>query len=161
MTEHDVSQLQDLLADDEDLFEFETSGQPKFQSSTRPRERFAVDQTRQGGASTPLDRRTDDRARYNRDLGTIPVQNKFATLFATSQPVDVPEAPNVKVVDVPHPMAVARRVFGWSQKDLAKHSGITLKTIQRFESGQSNPKLSTLRKLARTLVAPIDVISDS
>jgi len=75
--------------------------------------------------------------------------------------IDVPEAPNVKVVDVPHPMAVARRVFGWSQKDLAKHSGITLKTIQRFESGQSNPKLSTLRKLARTLVAPIDVISDS
>ena len=40
---------------------------------------------------------------------------------------------------------------GWSQKDLARESGINVDTISGIETGQHGPRPSTLRKLAEAL----------
>jgi transcriptional regulator with XRE-family HTH domain len=44
-----------------------------------------------------------------------------------------------------------RRRKGWSQKDLAKESGVGQDTISGIESGRHEPRPSTLRKLADAL----------
>ncbi len=44
-----------------------------------------------------------------------------------------------------------RRQKGWSQKDLAKISGVGQDTISGIESGRHEPRPSTLRKLAGAL----------
>ena len=47
-----------------------------------------------------------------------------------------------------------RRVRGYSQSDLAKASGVNLRTLQQYESGAKNinrAAASTLRDLANTL----------
>jgi transcriptional regulator with XRE-family HTH domain len=40
---------------------------------------------------------------------------------------------------------------GWSQKDLARESGTNVDTVSGIETGQHEPRPSTLRKLARAL----------
>lgn len=54
----------------------------------------------------------------------------------------------------------ARAVLGWSQSDLAEHSGASLVAIARLESGAVSPRLSTLTKIkeafARAGVRAID-----
>ena len=40
---------------------------------------------------------------------------------------------------------------GWSQKDLARESGTNVDTVSSIETGQHEPRPSTLRKLARAL----------
>jgi len=40
---------------------------------------------------------------------------------------------------------------GWSQKDLAQESGTNVDTISGIETGQHEPRPSTLRKLAKAL----------
>ncbi|MEL6537483.1 MAG: helix-turn-helix transcriptional regulator [Bacteroidota bacterium] len=45
----------------------------------------------------------------------------------------------------------ARKAKAWSQEDLAEHSGISLRTIQRLERGESNPRPYTLRQLRQVL----------
>lgn len=40
---------------------------------------------------------------------------------------------------------------GWSQKDLARESGTNVDTISGIETGQHEPRPSTLRKLAKAL----------
>lgn len=45
----------------------------------------------------------------------------------------------------------ARRAQGWSQEELAQQSGLSLRTIQRIENGESKPRLHSLRVLAETL----------
>lgn len=89
----------------------------------------------------------------------IPMQKKFSTLFATAEKIKVPQEANIKVKSELHPLEQARRMFGYSQKDLAKRSGVGVQTIRRYEQGLSNPKLTTLRKLATSLNTPIDMIS--
>jgi transcriptional regulator with XRE-family HTH domain len=51
----------------------------------------------------------------------------------------------------PPQLRAARALLDWSRKDLARHSGTAPETIQAFEIGASDPKLSTLRKWRLTL----------
>ena len=44
-----------------------------------------------------------------------------------------------------------RLLRGWSQRDLARESGTTAETISGIETGQHEPRPSTLRKLAEGL----------
>ena len=44
----------------------------------------------------------------------------------------------------------ARFLLGWSQKDLAQHSGIDPHTISRFERSRSNPHKVTIDSLQHT-----------
>lgn len=52
-----------------------------------------------------------------------------------------------------------RRIeMGLSQTDLARASGLPLRTVQDFEAGKREPRLSTLMKLGRALnVRPMDL----
>lgn len=45
----------------------------------------------------------------------------------------------------------ARRAKGWSQEELAEHSGLSLRTIQRIEKGKVQARLHSLRVLSETL----------
>jgi transcriptional regulator with XRE-family HTH domain len=51
----------------------------------------------------------------------------------------------------PSQLRAARALLYWSRKDLARRSGTAPETIQAFEIGASDPKLSTLRKWRLTL----------
>ena len=49
-----------------------------------------------------------------------------------------------------------REVKGWTQADLAEHSGLSHKTIREIESGKRKTiYIDTLRKSARSLDIPI------
>jgi len=47
----------------------------------------------------------------------------------------------------------ARAFLGWSHSDLAKHSGISISTIKRFEGNESVPKnrMNNLEVIKQTL----------
>jgi transcriptional regulator with XRE-family HTH domain len=45
----------------------------------------------------------------------------------------------------------ARKAAGWSQQTLAERAGLSRMTVQRIESGQIDPRLSTLLEMARAL----------
>ena len=47
----------------------------------------------------------------------------------------------------------ARSLLGWSRRELAIVSGVSSGTIKAIEQGLNDPRLSTLRKLARTFKA--------
>ena len=54
-------------------------------------------------------------------------------------------------------MRLARR---WRQVDLAKHSGVPLPTIVAIEQGKTHdPKLSTLRRLAKAFKVTLGVLA--
>jgi transcriptional regulator with XRE-family HTH domain len=53
-------------------------------------------------------------------------------------------------------MAALRAVRGLSQIDLGKRAGVPRSTIANLESGDGNPSLVVLAKVARALEAPID-----
>ncbi len=54
-----------------------------------------------------------------------------------------------------------REQRGWSQRELAKHSKISHVTIARIETGMYDPRLSTLRHLAKALkVRMADLLND-
>ena len=38
-----------------------------------------------------------------------------------------------------------------NQENLAKHSGVGLRTLKQFESGKGNPTLQTIQKIANVL----------
>jgi transcriptional regulator with XRE-family HTH domain len=44
-----------------------------------------------------------------------------------------------------------RRRYGWTQRDLARESGLGLATVRRIEQGDVEPRLQTVRQLAETL----------
>jgi transcriptional regulator with XRE-family HTH domain len=44
-----------------------------------------------------------------------------------------------------------RAVLNWSQSDLAKESGVSLRSIQEFEANHRNPNLTTLQGLLAAL----------
>jgi transcriptional regulator with XRE-family HTH domain len=48
-------------------------------------------------------------------------------------------------------LRVAREVRGWSQDDLAEHSGVSKVAISRLERGLRTPRVETMRKLSRAL----------
>lgn len=47
----------------------------------------------------------------------------------------------------------ARSLLGWSRRELAIVSGVSSGTIKAIEQGLSDPRLSTLQRLARTFKA--------
>jgi ribosome-binding protein aMBF1 (putative translation factor) len=49
------------------------------------------------------------------------------------------------------PIVEARRARGWSQRDLARASGVAQPVITRFEVGDTDPKVSTLARLGHAL----------
>jgi predicted transcriptional regulator len=52
---------------------------------------------------------------------------------------------------LPRQLRAARTLLGWSRADLAKHSGVPLKTTEAFEQGLTDPKMSTEHKWRRAL----------
>ena len=48
-------------------------------------------------------------------------------------------------------IAEARELRGWTQEQLAASIGTTQQTIQRWESGQTEPKLSSIKKISKAL----------
>ncbi|MCK6583727.1 MAG: helix-turn-helix domain-containing protein, partial [Anaerolineales bacterium] len=51
--------------------------------------------------------------------------------------------------------------LGMSQEDLAGASLLSLRTIQRIESGQTSPRGDTLKRLAGALKVPMEELIDS
>ena len=51
----------------------------------------------------------------------------------------------------PAQLRAARSLVDWTRDDLAVKSGVFANTIKNFESGTSDPKLSTLHKWRRAL----------
>jgi DNA-binding XRE family transcriptional regulator len=49
------------------------------------------------------------------------------------------------------PIIDARRARGWSQRDLARAAGIQQPVLARLEVGDTDPRASTLLKIARAL----------
>jgi len=49
----------------------------------------------------------------------------------------------------------ARIARGWSQTDLSQKLGVSLRSVQNWESGDFLPQGKTLRKLSATLESPI------
>jgi transcriptional regulator with XRE-family HTH domain len=60
---------------------------------------------------------------------------------------------NDEDVLTPQQLRAGRALAGWSRHELAKRSGTNLETIKNFESGTSDPKLSTLHKWRRALAS--------
>ena len=59
-------------------------------------------------------------------------------------------------------LAEIRHKRGWSQRDLAEKAKINFVTIARIESGIYDPRLSTLRALAKALKVKIaDLIEEA
>lgn len=55
----------------------------------------------------------------------------------------------------------SRLALGWSQPDLARHSGVSLVAIARLEAGMVSPRLSTLSKLKEAFTqAGIRIVED-
>ena len=50
-------------------------------------------------------------------------------------------------------LRAARSLLGWSRRELALVSGVSAGTIKAIEHGLTDPRLSTLRRLARTFKA--------
>ena len=49
----------------------------------------------------------------------------------------------------------ARRQRGLSQQSLAERAGLTREYLARLETGQHNPSVATIQKLARALRVPV------
>ncbi|RPH86892.1 MAG: XRE family transcriptional regulator [Chroococcales cyanobacterium metabat2.561] len=45
----------------------------------------------------------------------------------------------------------ARIDRGWSQKQLAYYSGVSIEMIRKLEHGRTNPRVSSLEKIAQAL----------
>lgn len=51
----------------------------------------------------------------------------------------------------PAQIRAARGLLRWSQKDLSQKSGVSLRAINRLESEECDPRMSTIRALEKTL----------
>jgi DNA-binding XRE family transcriptional regulator len=56
-----------------------------------------------------------------------------------------------EVMLTPRQLRAARVLIGWSGAQLAKESGVPLRTIENFETEKTTPLLTTAAKLRRTL----------
>lgn len=59
--------------------------------------------------------------------------------------------------DAPPSIAKLRLQKGWSQAELARQAGTSQSYIGRLEQGKVDPQLSTIRKIAKALNAPLAV----
>lgn len=46
-------------------------------------------------------------------------------------------------------MRAARQRAGWTQRELARHTGVAQPTIARIEAGTADPRISTVDRLLR------------
>jgi predicted transcriptional regulator len=61
----------------------------------------------------------------------------------------------------PRQLRAARALLGWSRADLAKKSGVPAPTIEAFESGKTDPKLTTVGKMRLAIErAGVDLIDE-
>jgi predicted transcriptional regulator len=49
----------------------------------------------------------------------------------------------------PHQIKAARELLGWSQKDCAKHAGITHETMRHLEAGGGHPRRETIEAVLK------------
>jgi transcriptional regulator with XRE-family HTH domain len=54
-----------------------------------------------------------------------------------------------------------RNKNGFSQEELAEKTGLSLRTIQRIENGETEPRGDSLKKIATTFRVSLDEITDS
>jgi transcriptional regulator with XRE-family HTH domain len=71
----------------------------------------------------------------------------------SERPTMVSRRAKTDILLVPPQVRAARALLGWSRTDLAKVSGVSASTIKQVEAGRTDPKASTLRKLAQTFDA--------
>jgi transcriptional regulator with XRE-family HTH domain len=57
-------------------------------------------------------------------------------------------------------LQVVRRHRGWSLRELAQASGLSLTTVHQIESGRTSPGLGTLHSLATALGVPLGALLD-
>jgi transcriptional regulator with XRE-family HTH domain len=60
------------------------------------------------------------------------------------------EKENLTSIFNPHflrQLRAARALLGWTQKELAEHSGVSLSTLNRFERESGAPNLTSLRQI--------------
>jgi transcriptional regulator with XRE-family HTH domain len=53
--------------------------------------------------------------------------------------------------DVPAVLRMARAALGWSQADFSLVAKVSVRTVKALELGQTDPKLSTLKRVANVL----------
>jgi transcriptional regulator with XRE-family HTH domain len=53
--------------------------------------------------------------------------------------------------DVPAVLRMARAAMGWSQADFALVAGLSVRTVKALELSQTDPKMSTLKRLSAVL----------
>ena len=56
-----------------------------------------------------------------------------------------------EISDIGSQIAKQRRKLGWTQLELAKKSNLSLRTIQRIENNETNPRAYTIRILKESL----------
>lgn len=62
----------------------------------------------------------------------------------------------------PEQIRAARALIGWTREDLAKESGVTVRTLVRIENSQTVPRLATLQALTAALeTAGIEFIPEN
>ena len=52
---------------------------------------------------------------------------------------------------LPEQIRAARALIDWTREDLAKASGVTIRTLARIENSQTVPRLATLQALTAAL----------
>jgi putative transcriptional regulator len=57
-----------------------------------------------------------------------------------------------------HQIPLYRRLFDWTQTDLAKKIGVSTSTIYLLERNEVIPKITTVYKLAEALNIPLDEV---
>jgi transcriptional regulator with XRE-family HTH domain len=56
-------------------------------------------------------------------------------------------------------IAEQRHSMGLTQEQLAERASVNVKTIQGVEQGRSEPELRTMRKIAKAMGTPLDVLT--
>ena len=51
----------------------------------------------------------------------------------------------------PHQLRAARALLDWTQEDLSREASVAVMVIKKFERDQSDPRLSSMRKLKDAL----------
>jgi putative transcriptional regulator len=57
-----------------------------------------------------------------------------------------------------HQIPLYRRLYDWTQTDLAKKVGVSTSTIYLLEKNEVIPKITTVYKLAEVLNIPLDEV---
>lgn len=60
-------------------------------------------------------------------------------------------------IEVAHRLSTARRMAGYTQKQLAEKTGIAQGDISKIENGLANPSLSTLKRLAEAMNMKVEI----